>query len=77
MARRMGLSTILLIAAVVCFVLALFKVNLGDLELVTLGLALFAGAFLPGSRPRLTGELTSSTDTGQPAISGLSGTFLG
>lgn len=46
MARRMGLSTILLIAAVVCFVLALFKVDLGDLNLVTLGLALFAGAFL-------------------------------
>jgi uncharacterized PurR-regulated membrane protein YhhQ (DUF165 family) len=46
MARRMGLSTILLIAAVVSFVLALFKVDLGDLNLVTLGLALFAGAFL-------------------------------
>jgi hypothetical protein len=42
----MGISTILLIAAVVCFVLALFEVSLGDLELVTLGLALFAGAFL-------------------------------
>ena len=46
MARRMRLSTILLIAAVVAFVLALFKVDLGDLNLVTLGLALFAGAFL-------------------------------
>jgi uncharacterized PurR-regulated membrane protein YhhQ (DUF165 family) len=42
----MGISTILLIAAVACFVLALFEVSLGDLELVTLGLALFAGAFL-------------------------------
>jgi hypothetical protein len=42
----MGISSILLIAAVVCFVLALFEVSLGDLELVTLGLALFAGAFL-------------------------------
>ncbi len=46
MARRMGVSTILLIAAVVSFVLALLKVDLGDLDLVTLGLALFAGAFL-------------------------------
>lgn len=46
MARRMGVSTILLIAAVVAFVLALVKVDLGDLDLVTLGLALFAGAFL-------------------------------
>jgi hypothetical protein len=42
----MGVSTILLIAAVVSFVLALLKVDLGDLDLVTLGLALFAGAFL-------------------------------
>jgi hypothetical protein len=42
----MGVSTILLIAAVVSFVLALVKVDLGDLDLVTLGLALFAGAFL-------------------------------
>ena len=46
MARRMGISTILLIGAVVCFVLALFDVALGDLDLITLGLALFAGAFL-------------------------------
>lgn len=46
MARRIGMSTILLIAAVVSFVLALFEVSLGDLDLVTLGLALFAGAFL-------------------------------
>ena len=46
MARRMGVSTILLIAAVACFLLALFKVDLGDLDLVILGLALFAGAFL-------------------------------
>ncbi len=46
MARRMGFSTILLIAAVASFVLALFKVALGDLDLITLGLALFAGSFL-------------------------------
>ena len=46
MAKRMGISTILLLAAVAAFVLALFKVNLGGLDLVTLGLALFAGAFL-------------------------------
>lgn len=46
MAKNMGISTIVLIAAVLCFVLALFKVSLGDLDLVVLGLALFAGAFL-------------------------------
>jgi len=46
MAKRMGVSTILLIAAVVSFVLALFDVSLGDLDLVVLGLALFAGAFV-------------------------------
>lgn len=46
MARRMGLSTILLIAAVVCFVLVLFEVDLGELNLTVLGLALFAGAFV-------------------------------
>jgi hypothetical protein len=46
MARRIGLSTILLIAAVVAFILALFEVDLGDLDLVVLGLALFAAAFL-------------------------------
>ena len=46
MAKRMGFSTFVLIAAVACFVLSLFKVALGDLDLITLGLALFAGSFL-------------------------------
>lgn len=46
MARRIGISTILLLAAIAAFVLALFKVSLGELDLVTLGLALFAGAFV-------------------------------
>lgn len=46
MAKRMGVATMLLIAAVVSFVLALFDVSLGDFDLVVLGLALFAGAFV-------------------------------
>lgn len=39
-------GTILLIVAVVFFLLAAFGVALGGLDLVTLGLAAFAGAFL-------------------------------
>jgi hypothetical protein len=39
-------GAILLLVAVVLFLLAAFKVNLGDLDLVTLGLAAFAGSFL-------------------------------
>ena len=39
-------SAILLLVAVVLFLLAAFSVNLGSLDLVTLGLAAFAGSFL-------------------------------
>jgi len=39
-------GAILLIIAVVLFLLAAFKVDLGSLDLVTLGLAAFAGSFL-------------------------------
>jgi hypothetical protein len=39
-------GTILLLIAVVLFLLAAFKVDLGTLDLVTLGLAAFAGSFL-------------------------------
>jgi hypothetical protein len=39
-------GAILLLVAVVLFLLAAFKVALGDLDLVTLGLAAFAGSFL-------------------------------
>jgi hypothetical protein len=39
-------GAILLIIAVVLFLLAAFKVDLGTLDLVTLGLAAFAGSFL-------------------------------
>jgi len=39
-------GSILLIVAVVFFLLAAFAVDLGGLDLVTLGLAAFAGAFL-------------------------------
>jgi hypothetical protein len=37
---------ILLLIAVVLFLLSAFSVNLGSLDLVTLGLAAFAGSFL-------------------------------
>lgn len=39
---------VLLVVAVVCFVLAAFGVALGNVALVPLGLAFFAGAFLFG-----------------------------
>jgi hypothetical protein len=41
-------GSILLIIAVVLFLLAAFKVALGSLVLVTLGLAAFAASFLLG-----------------------------
>jgi hypothetical protein len=41
-----SLSAILLLVAVVLFLLAAFKVDLGSLNLVTLGFAAFAGSFL-------------------------------
>jgi len=45
-------ASILLLIAVVLFLLAAFKVDLGTLDLVTLGLAAFAGSFLLGSWKR-------------------------
>lgn len=39
-------GSILLLIAVVLFLLAAFAVELGTLDLVTLGLAAFAGSFL-------------------------------
>lgn len=39
-------STILLAVAVILFLLAAFEVDLGKLNLVTLGFAAFAGSFL-------------------------------
>jgi hypothetical protein len=39
-------GAILLLVAVVLFLLAAFDVSLGTLDLVTLGLAAFAGSFL-------------------------------
>jgi hypothetical protein len=51
MARRTvggyGVSTVLLVAAIVVFVLAAFGVDIGaDVGLIALGLALFAASFL-------------------------------
>jgi len=45
-------GAILLLIAVVLFLLAAFKVDLGTLDLVTLGLAGFAGSFLLDSWKR-------------------------
>jgi hypothetical protein len=39
-------SAMLLLAAVILFLLAAFAVKLGTFDLVTLGLAAFAGSFL-------------------------------
>ena len=43
-----GLRSILLIVAIVLLVLVAIGVGLGDISIVPLGLALFAGAFLVG-----------------------------
>ena len=45
---NLGARSILLLVAVVCFVLAAFAVSFGTIDLVPLGLAFFAGAFLLG-----------------------------
>ena len=45
---NMGLRSILLIVAIVCFVLAAIGTSLGSIGLVPLGLAFLAGAFLVG-----------------------------
>ena len=45
---NLGLRSILLIVAIVCFVLAAIGIGLGDIGLVPLGLAFFAAAFLVG-----------------------------
>lgn len=42
----MDASTILLVIAVVCFVIAAFIRDRGPVDLVPVGLAFFAGAFL-------------------------------
>lgn len=42
----MGLRAVLLLVAVVAFVLAAFKVSLGDVNLLYVGLAAFAGSFI-------------------------------
>lgn len=41
------MSLVLLIAAIIVFVLAAFGVDAGDIELLAVGLALFAASFLP------------------------------
>lgn len=43
---NLSIRSILLLVAVVIFVLAAFGVSLGEISLVPLGLAFFAGAFL-------------------------------
>jgi hypothetical protein len=45
---RLDLSSILLLAAVVLFVLAALSINLGSIALIPLGLACFAASFLFG-----------------------------
>lgn len=45
---NLGLRSILLIVAVICFVLATIGTDIGTVSLVPLGLAFFAAAFLVG-----------------------------
>lgn len=49
---RVTLGVILLLVAVVLFLLAAFAVQVGTLDLVTLGLAAFAASFLADSWKR-------------------------
>jgi hypothetical protein len=46
--RGFGIGSILLLVAVVCFLLAAFGANLGELRLLELGLAAFAASFFVG-----------------------------
>ena len=46
MAQKMGLSKILLVAAVVAFVLAAVGVDVGELNLIAVGLALGFASFV-------------------------------
>lgn len=46
MARKWGVSKLLLAAAVVAFVLVAFDVEIGDLNLTAIGLALGFGSFI-------------------------------
>ena len=48
--NNLGLRSLLLLAAVVCFLLGALGVDVGKISIVPLGLALFAGAFLVGDR---------------------------
>jgi hypothetical protein len=53
-AMNLGIREVLLIVAIICFVLDAVAI-LGDINLIALGLAFFAGAFLvPG--PGLLGK---------------------
>lgn len=45
---NLSIRSILLLVAVVIFLLAAFGVSLGEIGLVPLGLAFFAGAFIVG-----------------------------
>lgn len=45
---NLGVRSILLIVAIICFVLAALGTELGSIGLVPLGLAFFAGAFVVG-----------------------------
>ena len=47
----MGIRGILLIAAVVLFVIGAIGADLGDVNLLYVGLACFAGSFLVGDLP--------------------------
>jgi Zn-dependent membrane protease YugP len=42
----LGIRGILLIVAIICFVIAAVGIDVGRIDLIALGLAFFAGAFL-------------------------------
>ena len=51
---NLGLRSLLLIAAIVCFVLSAIGFNLGDIGLLALGLAFLAAAALVGDKGGLS-----------------------
>ncbi len=45
---NIGLRSVLLIIAVICFIVAALGIDVGKVSILSVGLAFFAGAFLVG-----------------------------
>jgi len=47
---NIGIRSLLLIVAIICFILAALGIDVGKISVVAVGLAFFAGAFLVSDR---------------------------